>query len=378
MIRTGIDVTRFGRVATGVGGAAPARVPECAGPGHTVGVSNRKRRVGRVRGRAENNCRASGDAGAGRGRRRGGWTESEGVSLGGGGRTGVRVGGVGGGWRGGPGGGFRGLGGDGRALVGLNAPGRVVPTRAADVRLDGGWLGLVRCSPWSAGRRGGGRLAMRDGWCAPRQRLASTGPAFTPVGEAARGPRCGVQDFPGHCMQRARHRAAPHPGGGAREQRGRLRGGPADARRRTGERSRVVHMTGPHDGRDTTVRAEGGSGVPWGNGHLPRSAAWEGFSRSPGVRAREGVRGRGRGWVRAGAPAPIPMAAATATPAPIPTPARGPPPAPRLARSAVRRCRGRTLLPPRGGAEMTKATLPTWCMELGRLSCWWAILGSNQ
>lgn len=156
MIRTGIDVTRFGRVATGVGGAAPARVPECAGPGHTVGVSNRKRRVGRVRGRAENNCRASGDAGAGRGRRRGGWTESEGVSLGGGGRTGVRVGGVGGGWRGGPGGGFRGLGGDGRALVGLNAPGRVVPTRAADVRLDGGWLGLVRCSPWSAGRRGGG------------------------------------------------------------------------------------------------------------------------------------------------------------------------------------------------------------------------------
>lgn len=40
--------------------------------------------------------------------------------------------------------------------------------------------------------------------------------------------------------------------------------------------------------------------------------------------------------------------------------------------------RGRTLLPPRGGAEMTKATLPTWCVELGRLSYWWAILGSNQ
>lgn len=197
MIRTGIDVTRFGRVARGAGGAAPVEVPECAGPGRAVGVSNGKRQVGRAWGQAENNCRAGGDAGARRGRRRGGWTESEGV----GGWVSARGWGsnwrtCGWGWWGverwagagfGGSGVWTGPGRSGRAWQVWTGLGGVVPTRAAGGRPDGGALALVRCSPWSAGRYGG-RPAVRDGWWAPGRRLARAGPVFAPVGGSVWGP----------------------------------------------------------------------------------------------------------------------------------------------------------------------------------------------
>lgn len=110
-------------------------------------------------GQAENNCRAGGDAGAWRGRRRGGWTESEGVG-GVGFREGVgvelayvRVGMVGGGAVGR--GGLRGLGG-----------------------LDG----LGRTERACAGRADAG------GWWASWWWRACVGPVFALVGGSASGP----------------------------------------------------------------------------------------------------------------------------------------------------------------------------------------------
>jgi hypothetical protein len=131
-------------------------VPERAGPGRVVGVSNGKRRVGRAWGRAENNCRAGGDAGAEEGwvdRERGGW----GVGF----REGVMVE-LAYAWVGLVGGEGVGFGarGAGRALVGLGGPGGAGRTRAG-------------CA--------------EGGWSASRWRLARIGPVFALVGASVRG-----------------------------------------------------------------------------------------------------------------------------------------------------------------------------------------------
>jgi hypothetical protein len=215
MIRTGIDVTRFGRAATGVGGAAPTGVPECAGPGRTVGMSNEKRRVGRPWGRAENNCRTDGDAGTGRTRTRAARTESEGVgggpSRGGVGRTGVRMDGVGGGrgegrtrgrWAGkgarkgarwarrglqvGETGGFRGR----RVRAGLSGSRLVERAPVSPGRSSGPGrvsAGLGGSRPAWVGRAGAG------GGCVSERRLARDGRAFALVGEPSpwSAGRCG-------------------------------------------------------------------------------------------------------------------------------------------------------------------------------------------
>jgi hypothetical protein len=211
MIRTGIDVTRFGRAATGVEGAAPTGVPECAGPGRTVGMSNEKRRVGRPWGRAENNCRTDGDAGTGRTRTRAARTESEGVgggpSRGDVGRTGLRMDGVGSGrgegrtrgrWAGkgarkgvrwalqvGERGGFRGR----RVRAGLSGSRLVERAPVSPGRSSGPGrvsAGLGGSRPARVARAGAG------GGCTSERWLARDGRAFALVGGAVRGRREGA------------------------------------------------------------------------------------------------------------------------------------------------------------------------------------------
>lgn len=235
MIRTGIGVPRFGRVARGAGGAAPVEVPECAGPGRAVGVSNGKRQVGRAWGQAENTCRAGGDAGARRGRRRGGWTESEGV----GGRVSAR------GW-------WSNWRTCGWGWWGVE-------------RCTGGWAsgargldGSVRCPPWSARGRGGARTwgRVRDTGRLVRVPTAtrSRWSGVRPGGRDGVGPATLSSDAE---FKISRGSACHTPGAAPRRVASRrrcaraarkVRGGPADARRRRGERSRVVNMAAPQGG----------------------------------------------------------------------------------------------------------------------------------
>lgn len=336
MIRTGIDVTRFGRVATGVGGAAPVRVPECAGPGRAVEVSNGKRRVGRARGRAENNCRAGGDAGAGPGWRRDGWTESEGVGGGssraGGGRTGLRMGGIGGGVERRAGGGLRGLGGPGWALVGLDGPGRVVPTWGGSCRRGR----LVRVptaarSRWSGirpGRRGG--AGARDAGFKTPQGSACNMPGTAPRRIPAPVPASGADS-----------RAAVRPAPGA----GRASGAvwstwldPITGHRRCGRRSGRAPPGGTGIYRGQRL----GRGLPlaWSPCAGGGSGVWAGLGPRGGAGAdSDGGRDRDSG---------SDPDARTGTATGSATGTECAPPAPWARPPALR-----------GGAEMTKATLPT-------------------
>lgn len=172
------------------------------------------------------------------------------------------------------------------------------------------WVGLVGGGEvgrgWASGARGPGRALVGldgPGWawvgcsdvgglCACRRGPARVGPVFTLVGGSAWGPamRSSRLRRALHATCPAPHRAAPHPGRGAREQHGQLRGvRPTPGAGRAGGAAWSTcldHMTGHHRcGRRSGRAPPEGTGIYRGQ-RLGRGLP---FARGPCAGGRSGV-----------------------------------------------------------------------------------------